>query len=198
MPTRTISPPESTEFFQNLFRGVDFPSLGGIENFGGPGFWDSIFVAARTVFIVLDIILLIAFLWVFMKAWQYRPRLEPYKVRQKRSFTIRDAVFKERWDFLTRKVAESKTVDALKLAIIEADKLADDALKKLGVRGEHMADRLEHLSSGEMRTLERLWRAHRLRNDLVHTPDFNLTPELAGRTLEDYRAFLKEIGVLVE
>jgi len=196
--SRTISPPESSEFFKNLFKGVDFSFLKGLGDFGGPDFWNSVFNAARIVFIVLDIILLVAFFFVFIQAWKFRPELAPYKVRQKKAFTVRDAVFKERWDFIMKKVAGAGSVDALKLGIIEADKLADDALKKLGLHGEHMADRLEHLSIEQVRTLDRLWRAHRLRNDLVHTPDFNLTPEIAARTLEDYRAFLKEIGVLVE
>src|SRR3989344_3078599 len=172
---RTISPPESTDFFENLFQGVDFSFLGDLEDFGGPGFWNSVWSAGRTVFIVLDIILLVAFFFVFIQAWKFRPKIEPYKIRQKRAFTLRDAVFKERWDFIMKKASGAGSVDALKLAIIEADKLDDDALKKLGLRGEHMADRLEHLSIEQIRTLDRLWRGPSLRQDPGDHPDFFFT-----------------------
>ncbi|MDP3975076.1 MAG: hypothetical protein Q8P88_02220, partial [Candidatus Jorgensenbacteria bacterium] len=82
------------------------------------------------------------------------------------------------------------------LAIIEADKLVDDALKTSGLQGEHMADRLEKLRVEDYPTLDRLWRAHRVRNELVHTPDFGINEGDAKDVLRVYEKFLKELGAL--
>jgi len=66
----------------------------------------------------------------------------------------------------------------------------------MGLAGEHMADRLGQIKEAEVRTLDRLWRAHRVRNDLVHSPGFSLSLFDAKRVIDDYEAFLKEVKVL--
>jgi len=56
-----------------------------------------------------------------------------------------------------------------KLAVIEADKLADMVLRKAGVRGESMADRLRAVEKTIDRSVyQRMWEAHKVRNELVH------------------------------
>lgn len=149
----------------------------------------------QTFFTVLDAILILVFIGVFFASLKYRPKLRPSHTPVRRIFTIRDAIVMERWQSITAK-AKGGTPDANKVAIIDADKLVDDILKQLGLQGEHMADRLEKLSSDEVRSLDRIWRAHRLRNNLVHTPGFQLTLSEAKKALEDYEAFLKEVKVL--
>jgi len=88
------------------------------------------------------------------------------------------------------------TQEGLRLAIIEADKLADDALKRMGFAGEHMADRLDKISDDDLRSLDKLWRAHRIRNNVVHTPGFELSPASSRQVIEEYQAFFTEIGLL--
>ena len=59
-----------------------------------------------------------------------------------------------------------------------------------------MADRLEQLDLTQINTLDNIWRAHRLRNQLVHTPGYSVNQVDAQRFLKYYEDFLKEIGVL--
>ena len=101
----------------------------------------------------------------------------------------------ERWQDITKKFNVGSP-DSIRVAIIEADGLADSALKQMGLRGEHMADRLENISDQELKSLDRLWRAHKLRNDLVHSPGFEVSSGEAERAMGDYQAFLSEIGIL--
>jgi hypothetical protein len=150
-----------------------------------------------TIFIILDIALVLGFIYVFKKALQFRPDYEPKKGvgatahRQ----TMHDIVMKERWHATMAKFALG-TPEAAHVAIVEADALVDAALKNMQIEGEHLADRLSNLESDEITSMPRIWRAHRMRNDLVHTPGFVVTPQNAEHTMRDYEAFLKEIGVI--
>ncbi len=182
-----------------LFDFLDNPIGFLIDKFQGQGvdslFSGPVFESMRNTFIALDIFLVIMFFFAFIKSWKYRPKLHPNVRVAHKSFTLRDDVMKRRWDAVRARV-EGGSADGMRLAVIEADKLADDVLKQLGLQGEHMADRLGKVSETEVRTLDRLWRAHRVRNDLVHSPGFTLSTGEAKRVIDDYEAFLKEVKVL--
>ena len=89
--------------------------------------------------------------------------------------------------------SSSASPDSMRMAVIEADSLVNDVLKQFGMPGEHLADRLANLSPDEYKTLDAVWKAHRIRNDLVHTPGFFVGPEEALKLLKDYELFLKEL-----
>ena len=175
------------KFFSTIGKG------GGFKNFAGT--WLDFWEALRTIIIVIDTIILVALILTFLVSFRYRPNLRPTRGAAKKSFTLRDAILKERWSNVLKKAAAGSS-DALKVAVIDADKIVDDALKQLGLQGEHMADRLEKLSPHEVRSLDKIWSAHRLRNDLVHTPGFEAKVSDARRALEGYESFLKEVKLL--
>jgi hypothetical protein len=84
----------------------------------------------------------------------------------------------------------------LKVAVIEADKLLEEALKEAGVRGTHLGDRLKNLKKDQLPNLDQLWQAHRLRNDIVHQPTFKLKRDLAEKALNIYEETLKGFHLL--
>ena len=155
----------------------------------------TIFDVARVLFILLDIILVGLFIFTIRKALPYRPNIRPSRSKQKTTRTIKRAFVEEQWAVIRNKFAEG-TLDSRKVAIINADTFVDSLLKEAGMGGDHMADRLEQLAGDDLRTLDRLWRAHRLRNDLVHTPEFAVSESVAEKTMTDYEAFLREIKLL--
>lgn len=56
-----------------------------------------------------------------------------------------------------------------KMAIIEADKVVDVILKKAGVAGNTMAERLRRVQKQVQRPIySGMWEAHKLRNQIVH------------------------------
>jgi len=61
----------------------------------------------------------------------------------------------------------------------------DDILKRMGLPGEHMADRLERIDTGDVKTLDALWAAHRARNNLVHSPGYVMNERDARRYMND-------------
>lgn len=156
--------------------------------------WQVVYEGAKATFIMLDAILAVGLIFVLFKAWHYRPKFlfAPYK-RRKTAFDSQR--FREKWAVVIRR-AESNPPSSYSLAIIEADKFTDDVLKRLGMQGEHMADRLEHLNNENLKTLDKLWRVHRIRNEIVHSPDFSITSVDTKEILAIYEEFLKELGVL--
>lgn len=84
----------------------------------------------------------------------------------------------------------------LKIAIIEADKLLEEALQEAGIRGTHLGDRLKNLKTNQLPNIDQVWQAHRLRNDIVHQSTFKLKRDLAERALNIYETTLKQLNLL--
>jgi len=83
-----------------------------------------------------------------------------------------------------------------KLAVIEADSMFDDILKKMGYSGETLGERLKKISSAILPNIEEIGQAHKIRNNIVHDPDFRLSLDEAKKALTIYEKALTELGAL--
>jgi hypothetical protein len=83
----------------------------------------------------------------------------------------------------------------LKVAILEADKLLNDALREAGVMGLQLGDRLKKANEGQVPNLNELWQAHKLRNQIAHEPNFKLKRDMAERALNIYEEALRNLGI---
>lgn len=81
------------------------------------------------------------------------------------------------------------------LAIIDADKLLDEALKQTRVKGKTMGERLVS-AQHELTNNDAVWFAHKLRNKLVHEQYTNLKETDVKNALVGFRQALKDIGAL--
>lgn len=81
----------------------------------------------------------------------------------------------------------------LQLAIFEADKLLDHALKARGYGGQTMGDRLKD-ARGSFMNNNAVWQAHKLRNRLAHEQDVRLSGVSADQALRSFRSALKDLG----
>ncbi len=105
------------------------------------------------------------------------------------------APYDRRWDEIKKHV--NSFVEAeWKLSVIEADKFADDALKTGGYPGESMGERLMLIQPDQLLSLQNLWDAHKLRNLLVHDPNYQLTHRQAVLAVEAFEQTLRELGAL--
>ncbi len=160
--------------------------------------WVGFYYLARVVFVILDVVLVGALIYTWRKAREVRPQNWFYgtaatAAAHEHAFDV--PRYRKHWDDI-RAHAEESPPQSLTLAVIAADNLVDDALKEMGLEGEHMADRLEQLHRADLPSLDDLWRAHRIRNDLVHTVGFTLTPNETRGVLDVYERFLLELGAL--
>ncbi len=158
-------------------------------------FWWNAYYTVRAIVIVLDAALLSIFIYALVKGWEFRPKMNIYPKSQPHAPTLRGVMMQEKWRGIREKFAIG-TPEALRVAVIEADAFIDEALTRSGLSGAHMADRLSQLRPEEVKTLDRVWRAHRLRNDLVHTPGFVVSAAEAETAMGDYEAFLKEMEII--
>lgn len=84
----------------------------------------------------------------------------------------------------------------LKIAILDADKLLNDALKAAGFKGEDLGDRLKGVAREQLPNLDDVWEAHKLRNRIAHETDFRFNRDTAERALEAYEKAFKDLGIL--
>lgn len=83
------------------------------------------------------------------------------------------------------------------LAVINADKLLDEALKKRRFKGKTMGERMV-AAQREMSDNDGVWFAHKLRNRLVHEADVKLKEADVKKALIGIRQALKDLGANVK
>ncbi|MEK9180541.1 MAG: hypothetical protein AAB897_03970 [Patescibacteria group bacterium] len=86
--------------------------------------------------------------------------------------------------------------NSLKIAIIEADNLLDEALKLAGLRGQTLGDKLKGATEANLPNLEDIWEAHKLRNRIAHESQLRLNRDTAEKALVIYEQAFKDLGVL--
>jgi len=82
-----------------------------------------------------------------------------------------------------------------RMAVIEADKLMDSALKRTFTRGETMGERLK-VAVFKNPKIRKVWEAHSLRNDLVHESDRRITRSEAERAVKLFEEGMKDLKIL--
>lgn len=108
----------------------------------------------------------------------------PFGIKQ----TIKD------WAKINKKLEGGKESE-YKLGIIEADILLDDTLKKMGYSGESVGDRLKQIDKIILPNLDDLWKAHKVRNNIVHDPDYKLTVREAKEALKIFEEAFQVLNV---
>jgi hypothetical protein len=86
-------------------------------------------------------------------------------------------------------------VASYSLAVLNADKLLDYALKERGLKGETMADRLKS-AKDIFSSRNDVWAAHKLRNKIAHEPDVRVTYEAARHAIGNFKRALKDVGAI--
>ncbi len=81
------------------------------------------------------------------------------------------------------------------LAIMNADKLVDQALKERRFRGDTMGERMKSAQS-TWRNANYVWGAHKVRNQLAHETDYTVDYTTAARTLSAFKQALKDLGAI--
>lgn len=111
---------------------------------------------------------------------------------QRRPKTLKPEYFQKRWQEL-QKMCSAK--DTWPLAIINADKLLDEALKKRRFKGKAMGERLV-AAQRILTDNDGVWFAHKLRNRLVHEDNVKLKEKEVKQALLGFRQALKDVGAL--
>lgn len=100
-----------------------------------------------------------------------------------------------RWEEVVRHMESAKEAE-WKFALIEADKLADDVLRRVGFPGETMGERLLNIQPGQLQSIQGLWQAHKVRNRIAHEMNYFLRYSEAKQAIEWYAQTLRELEAI--
>lgn len=109
---------------------------------------------------------------------------------RKRPHKLNKQYYEQSWQTLQSLL---KNKSSWPLAIINADKLLDDALKKCHYKGKTMGERLVS-AQHDIKNNDDVWFGHKLRNQLVHETDVKLKERDVKEALLGIRAALKDLG----
>ncbi|HET7713184.1 MAG TPA: hypothetical protein VFK94_01625 [Patescibacteria group bacterium] len=103
----------------------------------------------------------------------------------------------QRWRWIEDQV-EIGQPNNLKLAIIEADKVLDDALEVFYPGLKHTGERLIAAKEKfpDRQVYDGLWYGHKVRNIIVHETSYDLPSFEAKNIITKYRLGLQQLGLL--
>jgi len=134
-------------------------------------------LVAATVFVVVMIV----------------SRIRSFFASRKFEVSDREAM-KRRWQEIQDMALATGEVSH-KLAVMEADKLLDQALKTLAMPGMTLGERLK-FAAYKYPQLREVWWAHKVRNQLAHEASFHLERSMAIRAVKTYKIALKRLGAI--
>ena len=111
-------------------------------------------------------------------------------VIRRRPRSLKTEYFKNKWAEAQKLCADKSTWP---LAIINADKLLDEALKKRRFKGKTMGERLV-AAQHQLTDNDAVWYGHKLRNKLVHETSVKLKKRSVKEALLGLRQALKDLG----
>ncbi len=111
---------------------------------------------------------------------------------RRRPRTLNPDYFKNKWQELQKQCSNKSTWP---LAIIDADKLLDEALKKRRYHGKSMGERLVS-AQRELTDNDGVWFGHKLRNRLIHETAVKLTQNMVKEALKGIRQALRDLEAL--
>lgn len=135
--------------------------------------------------------LLAAITFIFLIYCAYRRILSWFRGRK---YEFDRVDIRKRWQEI-EKMLHSKEEGNRRLAVLEADKLLDFALKSMAMPGKDLAERLR-FAVFKYTNLKKVWWAHGIRNRLVHESSFFLPYSLAKKAIHKFKKALEEIGAL--
>ena len=114
--------------------------------------------------------------------------------RGKSSAVLNTEKFRSSWLAIEQKL-QSNLPDSYILCVMNADKLLDLALRQRGFKGETMGERMKS-AQNEWRDANVVWRSHKLRNQLAHEHDVQLSYDQARAAMAGFKQGLKDLGAI--
>lgn len=103
------------------------------------------------------------------------------------------AKYQERWLSITNNIVDEPA--SLQLAILNADKLLDMALRERGIAGNSLGERLKN-NPRLFKDVNAVWNAHKLRNRIAHEHDMTVSKKTVDGALQSFKAALRDVGAL--
>jgi len=152
-------------------------------------------LALKILFIIFGLIFLGYIIFALVKTnWLKRMiTWDLQEILTYRPFGVRRIV--KQWRKIKARL-ETGLESECKLAVIEADKMLDDILMRMGFGGVTLGERLTKLTAVSLPNIEEVKKAHRIRGNIIHDPDYRLSLEEAQRVTAIYEKALTDLQAL--
>lgn len=98
----------------------------------------------------------------------------------------------QRWEHVMELMKTNNQND-WRQAIIEADIILDEMLRRMGYKGLTIGDMLKEVDPADFATLQKAWDAHKFRNEIAHTgSEFKISRDEAERVINLYKSVFGE------
>lgn len=102
--------------------------------------------------------------------------------------------YRSRWLTIEQSVQKDNE-PSYHLAIMNADKLLDQALRDHGTKGQTMGDRMK-FAKERWSDRNGVWTAHKLRNRIAHETDVRVSYAETRSALSGFKQALKDLGAI--
>ena len=102
--------------------------------------------------------------------------------------------FRRKWLTIEQQLVRDD-IGSYSLAVLNADKLLDQALREYGLKGETMGERMKG-AKDIWTNANAIWSAHKLRNQIAHETDAHVDFNDTRRALASFKQALKDIKAI--
>ncbi|TSC54860.1 MAG: Uncharacterized protein LiPW30_326 [Parcubacteria group bacterium LiPW_30] len=181
-------------FFNLIYQGLNNIYL--LLSGGIPGVsFSEIFLTLKNILQILIVFLIVGIVYCFL-------RLREIRKEQNDKLTIieikddGEKIRNERWAIVQDHLNSDNEAD-WKFAVIEADNILDELVRKMGYDGEDLGERLKAVEPSDFQSLQSAWEAHKVRNQIVHeSSGFKLTYAETKRIIGLYEQVFREFEYL--
>ena len=143
------------------------------------------------IFIALSIVFFLGIIFLIFKIYQIRKK-EKESLAGFLQKTAGHDEKNERWEMVLNHLESQNPAD-WRMAILEADNILEDMVKKMGYDGENLGERLKAVEVSDFNNLQNAWEAHKVRNKIAHEGSgFDLTKKEANRIIQLYEKVFRE------
>ncbi|MDP2967548.1 MAG: hypothetical protein Q8N87_04040 [bacterium] len=162
-----------------------------ISFFISPSFTEWLLII-KIIFIVLSLLFICFIIFALMKtSWlKFRFLYDVVELLTYRPFGVRK--MEKSWKKIAVRT-DTGLESEYKLAVIEADNMLDEILKKMGYGGESLGERLEKLTAATLPDIEGIREVHQVRNNIIHDPNYKLSLNETRRLLDIFEKAFKDL-----
>jgi len=145
----------------------------------------------NTTLSVISILLITGIIYSVIRIYEIRKQ-EDAKYNFAEPVRKEAGIKHERWEVVENHLNSTNSAE-WRLAIIEADSILDDMVKKMGYDGVSLGERLKSVEASDFNSVQSAWEAHKVRNQIAHEgAGFELTHREAKRIIGLYEDVFKE------
>ena len=155
--------------------------------------WRIFYIVFTILIGIFDVVLLCVAGFIIKRYNKLHAEIPPTEVTS--HYVSPQEEFQQNWQGIQELIRSENTSD-WNMAILRADAQLDETLDHLGYEGETIAERLKIVDPTKLKSMDRIWSAHRLRNIIAHDPLQQYTREMVTHALDSYQLAFQELGFL--